>query len=461
VNRSALKNCTTAVFFCGLFWLGGGSFATGADLTVLPGRHQKISDWGLYPIEVFTDTLMNKPRIQELLFRDLKPTLLKVVIRNGCYDSAKDDGSLNKSMLDGTVVTQIRYLKQYDISGYFTTVDTPPWVWKRFPTIDGQQDLIPNPLIESREEDFARYIVNVLSEIRSRGLPLPRAHSIQSAATLMIGRPPSCPYTPEQWARVAVKTRKALDAAGLQEVKLIGPDDLSYQGTLDFLDGPAAARLGANQELGRGMDAFGFQGQIDRMSRGASVIANMTALCQMMADSGREIWMTGWADLRVSSDTDACLNVVRRLAGEMTRLRTNCWVWRVGYQNEQTAEALVYGEAETTPLYRVLKRLWNSARSGFWVRHVAIDDPSLQGTAERIEENAVAFEGPESVVILIANPLVEAKQLRVKTGGASRILIWTTGTPDAERKLGPDSVHDGMFEMKLDARTVAVIECFR
>jgi O-glycosyl hydrolase len=234
---------------------------------ILPEKRQAIKDWGAYPAFLRTDWpsggrhhILDKPDVQQMVYKDLGITLMRTSFFPKSYDEKKDDGTLNTAYLDQTIVAHVRTAQENGVKRYIVSIWSPPPVMKDPPIEEGRdKDGKPSRLRPEREDDYVRYVVNVLDHLKQRGVGAPVAFSVQNELTYP-ARWDGCKYEPEQYVRVVKKMRRALDAAGYKDTLIFGPESGSYAGNIDYLGGPEMPLMRQDAELRDAVDVIAFHG---------------------------------------------------------------------------------------------------------------------------------------------------------------------------------------------------------
>lgn len=381
------------------------SVAKGAahEVHVMAPLAHTLSGWGLYPVEFYFDTINDRPEIQRRLLVDLKPTVVKLRLQQALKKSPHAE--LDAATFRQGIKLPVESLVPLGIA-YILAADSPPLFWKTYPTIDGHQDYNPARLVEGYEHAFVDFIVTTLVRIRDERLPLPVGICFQDSPSLMISRPPGCPYTPEQWVRVLGLLRRQLDAAKLSGIPIIGPDDLSLPSSMTMAAPLIAAPPSDRSPLGVFMTQL-------RLSPEAATSPMVSPTFDYLHASRTPVWTTGSANYHARSEWEACLTAAQSLAGSFADLGASVWFWRLGYSAEPSVESLVHGEGETTRLYALLRTLWDRVRPGATIHPVRFGASAPLAPPHFAAANGVAFGVPRGRVYVLINPGAEAVALRL------------------------------------------------
>jgi len=367
---------------------------------------QTIAGWGL------DFDVMNAPRqVRETLVGESNATCFKLSLDGALYDESKGPISFRPEIW-GRLIFALDLFKRHGGREYFTSSDSPPPSMKRFYTKRGHVDMNPNSLLHEREEDYVRFVINVFSELRVKGQPLPFAYSVQDDAARLHGSA-ACPYDPFQFCRI----RNLFHTAFSQEklpVTVVGPEATGYVASLAYLVVPEAgspAKLDVLAYKGAGTAANEYQ-----QALGLSA----------PADSPPETWMTGWACFQATNEDEAVVQTMQRLAGDLTWLGVNRWVCEAGYTREKSVYSLLYGPGTKTKLFDTLKVLWKTVPPGFHVLHAGIGYISEEESNQKHELEAIAFGKANSRVLLLINERIESRNILFSelTGGG--VNVWSS-----------------------------------
>lgn len=297
-----------------------------------------------------------------MLLKDSGITLIRVDLQPRLYDDTNDDGSLRPSAL-GDLARQIGVARDNGVPNYIALVWSAPVAMKDPPQLEGEVEKdgvkVQSHLRADREGDYVAYLVNVLSAIKAKGLPLPVGLSIQNELTSAT-KWDGTVWTPEQYRRVIVQMRAALDAAEMQSVVTQGPEAATYPDSEQFL-GANYALLKTDGKLDKAVDAL-IAHSYDQWGYGDD-LGKIKAYARAARASGKDVWMTEWSIPGGGSQIDWTLGTMRHLARDLVVVPNNYWFWWRGWVNDDKAgpEDLVYGQKTpvATKQFIALSKLWN------------------------------------------------------------------------------------------------------
>jgi O-glycosyl hydrolase len=318
-----------------------------------------------------------------------------------------------------------------------------------------------NSLKPEREDDYVRYVVKVLKYLEKKGLGLPVGHSIQNepnAGVLWDG----CVYSKEQFQRVAKKMRAAFDANGLQSVKIHGPEGANMDGSWERLGGIGLPDLYNDAELNKAIGAI-IHHTYDQWSWGTKDVNTIKQYSNAAVRTGKELWMTEWSSPGGATPIDKTLNEMRHLARDLVVIKNNYWAWWMGwwisFGPNNAEQTLLYGNPSNptkTQRFHVLKRLWNSVRPGYVVKHLTTNDPDLKAN-DNINIDMVAFDGANSMVVLFNNYTSTNKYMTVKGLGGTKLRKYQATETENMADKGSTKIVSGSATVSLPAKSVVLI----
>jgi O-glycosyl hydrolase len=461
IARFVAQSCLVLFFFVASCDRANAQY----QATVSSQPQQTIKGWGVFPAWPdwpAGEDILKSPAIQKALYKELGITLIRVRIFHDSYNNALDDGSLDTSFLDRTLVKHLQIAKKNGITQYFTSTWSPPVPMKKCNTWKGKcPDGSANSLKPEREDDYVRYNVKVLKYLKSKGLGLPVAFSIQNEPDAAVDWD-GCVYSKEQFQRVVKKMRAAFDANGLQSVKIHGPEGATLDGSWERLGGVDLPDLYNDAKLNQ---AIGFitHHTYHQWSWGTKDVNIMKRYSNAAVRTGKDLWMTEWAAPVGSTQIDKTLNEMRHLARDLVIIKNNYWVWWMGwwlgsgsYNAEQT---LLYGNPSNptkTQRFDIYKRLWNSVRPGYVVKHLTTNDPDLKANND-INIDMVAFDGAKSMVVLFNNHTWTNKKITVKRLAGTNLRKYQTTSTENMADKGSTKIVRGSAIVSLPAKSVVLI----
>ncbi|MFH1368382.1 MAG: discoidin domain-containing protein [Elusimicrobiota bacterium] len=435
--------------------------------TVLEEPKQTINGWGCEPVfELHEDQYSNFlsfEKVRETVYKDLGVTIIRLNIQWIFYDSARNDGSLNTKPIDWLINRFILDARKYGITQYFYTIPSPPEPFKTYYTwvAYGGPDKTPNRLMESKEDNFVKYIVDFLKYVESKGGGLPVGLAIQNELTSKC-EGPAAVYNREQYQRVAKKLRKALDKNMLNKVLIIGPESADIDDNWLILGGIDLPDLKNDKELNKAIGGIAHH-TYDQYDFGTKDPALMKRYNDAAVKTGKDLWMTEWSGPMGRDWFEKVINGSRHLIRDLVLIQNNYYSWFLGWQYndkiDQNYYALTYSKnnnPKITKMGRVLQKLFHSAPPGCVVKHLTTDDPDLK-TNDSYYIDMVAFESKDSMVVMLVNHTAKDKEMEVKGLKGKGVSVYqTTQTADMALK-DIKAVKSGTTNVSLPAYSVTIL----
>lgn len=442
--------------------MAAASAASGPEATIASNPSQTFKGWGFTPTPRY-NTLVGRPQIADAIY-SLEPDFVRFALD----DAFNADGSINAAGVD-KLADNIKIAQEHGTQDYILSLWSPPRNFKNTRTSAGFADQNGNNRLDSGEtrsslliqyeDEFVAAYVNALRALRSQGVGLPKAISIQNEGDWS---PPWAgnQYSGEQWRRVVKLMRTELDAAGLNQVIIHGPESGGYLSAVagaSYLGSGGYSQLAADSELNEAVGAYALhsynRGKIGDNRQG-------------MERFPKDAWMTEWSIPGGRSELDWAINDARHLMSDLVALPFNYWAWWWAWtpQASDNGESLLSGTStpDFTKPYYVLDRLWDTVDPGWTVHQMSTDDSRLQDAITGDEANPIdmlAFENPNGTAsaVLLTNPTSSAITLAVEgLKGTSAELFRTTATEDMESQ-GVASVRNGAYVVNLPARSVVFL----
>lgn len=446
-----------ALFSC-IFW--ALPLSAGVEtkmLEISSERSQQVKYWGAFPSyhrntywrEEFQS--YKRPEVLKLLYNELGINIIRVDLPPDYYDPNSSNGLNVAHSMD--LVHHISAAQQNGINEWIAAIWSPPasfkepadvngHIWRRVDTkqkvswFDGIGkdpgfERVEPKLRADKEDAFVAHIVNLLGWLKPEvGLPLNL--SIQN-------EPHHAPsydgtnYPAQQYRRVSKKMRRALDAAGMQTVGLVGNDGNHHENPFislgdDWLwtlnkegDGDDDMKGVFNYVAAHSYDFYWGAGNMRRVEASAR-LKNM--LDFYYAKEGIEFWMTEFSiDAKnANSQFENSIRATRTMVRDLVDVGFHAWIWWRGYTMAEDPaghlQSLVTGSTvdnslKLTPLYHIFRHLWNSAPGGSHVRKVNTDAKDIL-TSGHYKLDAVAFESDTGLTLLLVNPDNYPKNVLVK-----------------------------------------------
>jgi O-glycosyl hydrolase len=397
----------------------------GTPVTVVPAATatarlgstaQAIKGWGLYPAG--GSALYSRPTIRTALYAS-GLTFIRTQIDPAIYQSGSTLSSMSLNANTLLVLEQVLQEAQaHGVDQYIVSVWSPPAAMKtNHSTIGGQ-------LATTQEGAFVAYVTKALLTLRTDGLPLPVALSIQNEPDFNPPTYPGCVYPVDQWKRVIEAMRASFDANGLTSVALFGPETGTYGGavysnastyTPGYFGGPGFPSLASDATFNHAVGAYAFH------TYGECQIAGLNTGLQAVP---KDSWMTEFSQPRGTTEAAWTLDMLSALGAHVALVPNNYWAWWNGYANTTAPDNQTLLGGDQTPVYTkrywALKALWTTVRPGWLVTHMTTTDPDLlvslgsqDPCAARVD--LVAFQRPDgaSAAVLMVNRTTKSKLMAV------------------------------------------------
>ncbi|MFH1367491.1 MAG: hypothetical protein ABII64_00045 [Elusimicrobiota bacterium] len=435
------------------------------DCTVMVQKknQQTIKGWGCFPTYTCywerADEFIKNDKIQSLIYDELGITVARFDLLPDFYDASKDDGSLNINSLEALIEKIIKPAQNHGIRQYFFSPWTPPLPFRKFNTWMpyGPNKELNNLKVE-REDDYVRYIVEVLKYIRVKGVTLPIGVSIQNELKSMVEWQ-GCIYSREQYQRVAKKLRKALDANNLNKVLILGPEGALIDDNAEILGGFDLPDLKNDKELNRAIGAIAHH-TYDQWQEGTKDPSLFKRYNNAAVNTGKDLWMTEWSVGVGGSEIEKVINTMRHVIRDLVLVRNNYYIWWLGWDFKNTEYALlVEGKGEDvkkTKLFYIFQKLFNNASPGCAVRHLTTDDPDLRAN-DAFYIDMVAFDSGKSMVVLLANYTTKDKKMLLKGLKGKKINEYQTTETEDMADRGVKDIINGSAEIILPQKSVVIL----
>lgn len=406
---------------------------------------QVFKGWGAFMgfVDWYNHSKDNEP-CHELIYEELGADFARVKL----YPSyGNPDGTINTENIDYALAKQLQDMKEHGMTKWILVPWTPPTYMKT------NNSTSHGSLKEDMEDEFARYYVDVLKYLRdAKGLGTPIGVSIQNELTYDAPWD-GCVYTKEQWYRVAKLLRTELDKAGMQDVKIMGPESGSLTGSSDYLGDEGFPAFYNDPELNKAVGYFASHGY-SQWSLGPVATKVRDSVKKVREELGKDAWMTEWNDEdRESEDSEVMINA-RRIARDLGYIGYNYYCyWNIYHPNKPDA---VNGyDNKTRKLYYFLQRLYHSVRPGYIVKNMTTTDPDLiaYGTDEM---DMLAFQGESSMAVLLTNPTAVEKKLKVQGLTGTKLQVFQTTSTDNMDEKGFLSIDSGSAIVTLPSKSVII-----
>ena len=367
---------------------------------------QEITGWGLFYGSSGSDT-DDRALLKDAVFKDMGITNYRIELYGDCGGPNK---TLNYDKLNQVALT-IKNGAEYGVEKYLLSVWSPPTEFKTNNAISGlNADGTDASLKVANERDYCDYIVKCLDYFtKDLGLPKPYAFDLQNEPE-NVAPYQSCLYTPEQYMRVAKLMRKTLDAAGYNDVPLIGIGDVFLRNIKFF--GNNFIRFANDPELDAAIPIVAVHAYVHPGWTTDKDVQNWRTALDKHPE--KQAWMTEFCTgegIPSSTMLSKTMDLAEVLSSNMVNARINNWFWWIafasGYEiNVPNQEALLSGNGTTTlnksMQYNLLSLIYKNAVPGSKAALLKTDDPEINtAMGERID--MCAWRNENADVILLAN----------------------------------------------------------
>jgi hypothetical protein len=438
------------------------------DLTISNVDQQTVKGWGIFPSWNRADwnrDFMGKTGAQQALFNDLGATMFRVLLPTISGDG---DGNLIDAKMQ-EVYNLIHVGEDRGMHDYMISVWSPPVGMKTLPTVNGWTGTEHVRLRTDKENAYTDYLVKAIQWLVSHGASAPKVLSFQNEPLSQIISE-WCYWGGDngtQYQRVAKQLRSKLNAAGLTEVQILGPEGAAYYEN-ELLLGQNFSALSSDTEL---YNAIGGLASHSYFAKGYDNNDSYKAYKKVVSlFPEKDKWQTEYSTLISGvSEMDMAINAARRLTSDMALIQNNYWFWWLGWAANRhptdVGEVLLDGDGVTvtkSKAFYVLSHIFNNVSVGSKVRRISADPASGLVTSDAVWMDAVAFVDGTKTVALLVNSTDQAKTVNVKglTGTTANVSQLTSSvalgadmTLAASRNIQGGTASD----INLPAKSVSVI----
>ncbi|BAM02670.1 glycoside hydrolase [Phycisphaera mikurensis] len=448
-----------------------------------PRPAQEVLGWGGHVVgneywDTSTPDLVDVPAALEAYYRDLGLTFVRLNVH---WDAKVTGGTPSPAY--AAMRDRLRAAQSHGIDDYILSCWSAPTSMKTGKGNKGYFDANENRrydpgeplslLPEENEDAFIDWYVGVVRQLDDDGLGLPLNVSVQNEPDQLAAHENTL-MTPEQWARLTVKMRAALDAAGLQAVGILGPDT-NYTNAMatqwevrggtavgfdpdetfgeGFLGGIGFTRLDENPKLDAALAGYAFHSYAQH---------HLPALQVGLARHPKPLWQTENSDAGGNDDFSWALFQFRHFLSDLVDVPNHYWAhWikpRVGTEPSKWGMVMVDPDTqEVTPSKKhvAFSALWSKVRPGWRVHPMRTNDPDLRangaGQDGWVNVDLLGFtspDGAESVVALV-NPTRGPKSLTLVGLDASEFQLRSTDADRDDALLAGGAVDRGSLRVEL------------
>jgi len=362
---------------------------------------QEIKGWGIYPASG-ANPFWDAPNAQDAVYR-LGVNYVRDQLDPALYVSGTTVSNivLNTSMLN-QYIAKIAYAKAHGVTGYVLAIWSPPAKWKTNNSILGTVNGNQGYLQSWAEPYLVAFATKVMLALKSSKIGLPVAFSVQNEPS-HVAPYAGCTYTPAQWQKLVQDMRGSFDYAGLQSVKLIGPETGEYTQAVyyNYLTGAPGyfGGLGYPQLTGyldQAIGAYSFHTYAE---------CSIWQTQQAVAAHPKDMWMTEYGNPRGSTELEWTLDMASAMAAHLVIVPHNYWFWWMAWTSASGAPPfgqLMSGHPNPTlsKRYWVLHDIFWTVRPGWHVNHMTTNDASLETGWNNQDQctarvNLIGFSSPD------------------------------------------------------------------
>ena len=448
--RASLSACLLAAACFGAIRPASAQYSA----TVSGTNLQTVKGWGCHAYD--------KPvsaTVTQAFCVDLGMTVDRIYL--GSDVGSDDQGNINSAVFD-PICSAIGSFNSHGIKYILCSWSPNPGM--KTPAINTTADLRTD-----HEGQFANYFVNLCRYLQNKGLPLPIAISVQNEPTttadydnMHFVNENNFDYS--QYYRVIKDLRAKLDTNGFSSVKLLGPEDGSYDTgnnwgcSLAFLGGNGFSALNDsalnNAIWGVSSHSYNWGGGVGYLQQWAGSAEQW----------GKDKWMTEYSYIENGETNTVPIDVAvwgtRRLISDMVCVRNNYWLWWDGYSPGIPVNEVLMADDGVTkyPMFYVLSRIFKSAPVGSVVRRVTSTDPNMV-TNDDIWMDGMAFVSGGSTTVVLVNFSGTDRTTSVNGLTGTSAQVYQTAYSQNDVLIGSPSVTNGTISsVKMAAWSVTVIK---
>ncbi len=301
-------------------------------LTIHPESMQEITQWGIVthnrPDWGKGYDITRYPASLEALYEDMGVTIVRFHIDYQTYDQVRAREILRDSIL---AVTD-RGLAWYGLPW------SPPVEFKTLNTPNGRLKGEINHLKEGYEDEVAAWLVELVQWLEKEGVPLPLAIGPQNEPDWPPPSYPGCIYSAEQIRTASIELRKALDASGYEQVKVVaddagGPVARGFKadpnkGTINLMGLHQGEEFHTNPELRDAVDILATHTYDLHSGYYKAYPGFLKDFRDAMEGIDKELWMSEWETRHehTFSDWDVITENIAHFNRDMSSLEFNGWI---------------------------------------------------------------------------------------------------------------------------------------
>lgn len=404
-----------------------------------------------YPIK-------DRPAIVKTLFEDMKPHVIRIEFRANWSNGAGRVDANNEQLKKQIELLKIAASK--GVTKWIGVHWSPPTEFRRYPSSRAIVDGKENSLRRDKEEDYAKYVAELVDVFVADGVPAPYGISIQNELTFAPSSWDGMKVSKDQFRRLVKLFRRELDAAGYGSnsrnfVRVQGPESGSITGSRDWMGGRAFSYLKRDRDFAKALsDVITHSYHPSKWSGGEYADDWRNGVLHHSGE--RDIWMTEMSELDSDkSDIDVAISMSREIGKHFGYMGTNYWVyWQGWHPNLQhknfPGEILTVGDVtdelpKKSRFYHVMRLLINNTQPDSKIYCFRSNDNSLSDSGTDTYERYVdllTFKGESKSVVLMVNSTAQDKEITVQglINMGSRLDIYRVSDSEDGKKIGSRSI---------------------
>lgn len=294
------------------------------------------------------------------------------------------------------------------VNQFVAFAHSPPARLTRSGSVTGASDGGPN-LLENKESDFARYLVDIVSHlINSENIPigwLSPVYEPNKSWSLVSGQEGSH-YTPERVITLTNEINRLIISNNLP-TKILIPEDERWDSSSiflhAFLDNPLT------EPILQVYAVHSYDSQIEQKENVASLF--------MSTSAEKEIWMTEWADKSPGRDIgiESALEMALVIHEDIAQGNVTSWHYGLAVSKYETKEGLIYTNPGSQEIIET-KRLWALGNFSRYIRpgYHRIEN---SGYAETLKVSAYASPSDDKIIVIVLNPMTIDREAEIQLVG--------------------------------------------
>lgn len=415
--------------------------------------------FGFFPTFPYYN-MNNRPGVIKALFEDMKPQVIRIELK-----SSWSNGSGKVDVNDPQLKQQIQLVKTAASKGITKWIGvhwSPPTEFRKQNSTKAIVNGSENSLRSDKEDDYAKYVAELVKVFVANGAPPPHGISIQNELTFAPSSWDGMKVSQDQFRRLVKLFRKELDAAGFSQngssfVRVQGPESGSIAGSKDWMGGSTFSQLKNDSAFANALsDLITHSYHPSKWS--GTKYADEWRNGVLNHGGGRDVWMTEMSQISGDkSEMGIAISMAREIGKHMGYIGTNYWMFWVGWHPDTKwknfpGEAMTAGNVtnelpKRTKLYHVMRLLTNNVKPGSQIYSFKSSDNSLLDVGTDSPDRYVdllAFKGSGKSVVMMTNNTTSDKNVTVQglAGMGTNLDIYRVSGGEDGNKIG-SAVIDG------------------